>query len=71
MTDTVECYAGSTNPETPRAFIWQGQRDEVQEVIERRREPHGVGFLVRGAQSGRFFNLFYTFRTHTWQIHPC
>lgn len=64
----VECYAGSTYPERPLAFTWEGQRYEVQEVIDRRREPEGVGFLVRSATSDTLFDLFYSTESDSWQI---
>ena len=28
----VECYAGHRFPERPRAFDWEGERIEVEEV---------------------------------------
>lgn len=66
----VECYAGSTYPERPLAFTWEGQRYEVQEVIRRRREPEGIGFLVRSTTSDILFDLFYNTESDSWQIVP-
>lgn len=31
----VECYAGYKSNETPRAFLWQGRRYEIKEVVDR------------------------------------
>lgn len=31
----VECYAGYRSDETPRNFIYRGQRKEIAEVIDR------------------------------------
>ena len=69
----VECYAGSTFPESPRALEWEGQHYLVEAILERRREPHGVGFLVRCSpecytSDAAIFNLFYFFEEEQWQI---
>ena len=32
---SVECYAGAETEETPRRFLWEGQRVEVGEVLDR------------------------------------
>jgi hypothetical protein len=32
---TVECYAGYKANETPRAFIYQGRRYDILEVVDR------------------------------------
>lgn len=70
MNETVECYAGSSYPERPRALVWQGQRYEVKEIIQRRRQPEGVGFVVRSASPEMIFDLFYTIAADQWQIKP-
>lgn len=70
MTAKVECYAGSTYPEHPRALTWENQRYQVCDIIQRRREPDGVGFLVRCAPDDMLFNLFYLTKEEHWQIQP-
>jgi hypothetical protein len=70
MSPEVECYAGGSYPERPKAFQWEGQRYEVQEIIQRWREPEGIGFLVRCSPDERIFDLFYTSRKDYWQISP-
>jgi len=70
MNTIVECYAGSSSPETPRALVWVGQRFTIQTILERWREPHGIGFLVLCMPGEAFFDLFYTTETNQWQIHP-
>lgn len=70
MTKTVECYAGSSYPERPRAFMWGGQRYDVKEIIQRRREPEGVGFVVRSLSPEMIFDLFYNIASDQWQIKP-
>ncbi len=70
MSHPVECYAGSTYPERPRALLWQGTRYLVSEVIARRREPEGVGFLVRCTPDDAVFDLFYLIKSDQWLITP-
>ncbi|MEA3325902.1 MAG: hypothetical protein U9R53_01105 [Chloroflexota bacterium] len=68
MTPEVECYAGSTYPEQPRAFSWEDQHYQVLAVLQRRREPEGVGFLVRCAPGESVFDLFYLTEEAAWKI---
>jgi hypothetical protein len=70
MKDQVECYAGGSYPEDPRAVIWEGQRYRVQEVLQRRRTPEGLGFLVQCSPEERVFDLFYLTLERRWQIQP-
>ena len=70
MTHAVEAYAGSTYPESPRALIWEDCRYEVQEILHRRREPQGVGFIVRCNPDQAMFDLFYESEKEEWQIQP-
>lgn len=70
MNPIVECYAGSTYPESPRALTWQEQRYRVEEIIQRRREPAGVGFMVRCSPGDCLFDLFYLIEEDQWQIQP-
>ena len=61
----VECYSGSEYAEYPRAFDWQGQRLEVEEVLQRRRTPSGKAFRVQVAD-GQVFDLFYDEMSQAW-----
>jgi hypothetical protein len=70
MSVEVECYAGSSHPETPRALVWEGKRYTVQAVLERRREPHGIGFLIHCSPGDQLFDLFYQIKEDQWQIQP-
>jgi len=70
MKSDVECYAGSTYPEHPRALCWEGSRYTVLEIIQRRREPEGMGFLVRCSPGDTLFDLFYHTQKDQWQIQP-
>lgn len=68
MTPQVQCYAGSTYPEKPRAFDWEGQHYVIEAIIRRWREPHGLGFFVRCSPEGEVFSLFYRIEDDDWQI---
>jgi len=70
MTSKVECYAGSTYPESPRALTWQGQRYTVSEITQRWREPEGVGFSVCCEPYQALFDLFYQIEEAMWTIQP-
>lgn len=70
MRNKVKAYAGSSHPETPRAFEWEGQTYLVQAVLERWREPHRLGFLVRSTPGETLFKLFYLIEEEQWQIQP-
>jgi len=65
----VECYAGSRGEEEPRAFLHEGRRVVVDEIVERWRSPDHRGFRVR-ARDGRQFVLRHEEATGAWQIEP-
>ena len=68
MTDWVECYAGGSYPEKPRAVIWEGQRYLVETIHDQRRVPDGVGFRVLCQPDETIFDLFYNINLDTWEI---
>jgi hypothetical protein len=43
----VRCYAGSTYPERPEAFEWEGAEKQVARIMQRWRTPEAIGFRVR------------------------
>lgn len=65
----VECYSGATHPETPRRVIWQGTIYQVDCVIDRQRRPDCLVFLVKCSPNETLFELTYTIKTESWQIH--
>ena len=69
MRARVECYAGHRYPERPRAFFWEGERKEVQEIKHSWRIPGGLVFRVRVADD-RCFTLTYDENTAEWNIQP-
>jgi hypothetical protein len=70
----VECYSGYKLNERPRSFIYQGQRYEIQEIINRWYEggidstrPEESYFKAR-TNEGRIFILRYLFLFDSWSI---
>jgi hypothetical protein len=68
--DRVESYAGASSPEEPRVVWWQENRYTVEEIIDRRRDPYGLGFLVRCSPENVIFDLYYFFEADSWRILP-
>ena len=68
MTTHVECYAGASYPEKPRALTWQGHRYTVDAILSQKREPDGLRFQVRCRPDDALFDLFYSITTNAWQI---
>ena len=66
----VQSYAGSTNPEQPRSLEWEGKHYQVQEIINRAREPECMRFLVRCSPENRLFQLEYDLIDGKWLIQP-
>ena len=70
MKETVACYAGAAYPEDPRRVTWQGRHYTVDQILQRRRTPEGVGFLVQ-CSPDQVFDLFYLTLQDRWRIQPC
>jgi hypothetical protein len=67
LSELVECHSGYAYGERPVAFTWQGQRQEVVEILARWRSPDGRIFRVRAA-GGWIFELLYHERDEVWHI---
>jgi hypothetical protein len=63
----VECYSGSEYAERPVALYWEGERLEIEEMIDRQRTPQGINFRVRTV-NGSYFELFYDQFDDQWTI---
>ena len=63
----VICYSGSEYGEYPRAFVWQGQRLEVREVLQRWRTPGGKRFRLL-AVDDHVYELFYDELSQAWLV---
>ena len=70
MKEPVVCYAGAFYPEKPRTVIWEGQLYIIKNIIQRRKTPEGVGFLVQCSPDEVIFDLFYFDLEARWQIQP-
>jgi hypothetical protein len=46
---------------------WQGERLEVEAVLQSWRDPQGRGFRVRSV-GGQVFDLFFDLVTDSWRI---
>ncbi|MBO9361309.1 MAG: hypothetical protein J7452_03800 [Thermoflexus sp.] len=65
----VRCYAGSTYPERPEAFEWEGVEKQVAQILRRWRTPEAIGFRVR-TEDGMRFDLIYDPRWDQWAVIP-
>ncbi|GAB4390276.1 MAG: hypothetical protein Kow0025_21200 [Thermodesulfovibrionales bacterium] len=67
----VTAYSGYRGEETPRAFVLEGRRVEVSEVIDARVEEDAGGgprrrvFRVKGSD-GRVYRLYYSEAEAAW-----
>jgi len=66
----VECHSGASYGEEPRAFQWQGIRNEVEQILIRWRNPMQRVFVIRN-QLGERFRLTYDELEDEWTIEPC
>ncbi len=65
----VRCYAGTTYPERPESFEWEGVEKSVADILRRWRTPEALGFRVRTAD-GMVFDLIYDLRSDQWAVIP-
>ncbi len=70
MDARVSTYSGSRLHERSLSFIWQGQRLEVREVLERGYGPDSLFFKVAAAD-GRVYLLEYHAATDSWEVRAC
>ena len=63
----VECYSGHTFAERPTAFVWQGRRYQIGEILKRWRAPEGPGFRVLTPE-GAQFELTYDETQDQWYL---
>ncbi len=64
----VECRSDIEYAERPLAFTWQGQRHEIQDILQAWRIPNGKRFRVLTTDD-QIFDLFFDEPTAEWQIH--
>jgi hypothetical protein len=63
----VECYSGHEYPERPLAFECEGQRKQIESIIESHRTPRGRFFRVR-TKDNQLFDLSYDEALDAWSI---
>jgi hypothetical protein len=63
----VECRSEYTYAQRPVAFLWQGERLEVEEVQASWQHPQGKKFLIR-TRDDRIFELTYNELNQDWHI---
>ncbi|MBN2149645.1 MAG: hypothetical protein JW726_19815 [Anaerolineales bacterium] len=64
----VECRSDSEYAERPTALVWEGERLEITEILQRWRTPQEKQFLVRTRLHGLFM-IAYSFQEDCWSIH--
>ena len=70
----VECYSGFKANERPVAFTYQGERQEIQEVVDR--WYHGglysskpvINFFKVRTADGKVYLLRYQFDSDAWSL---
>ena len=67
-TAQVECYSGHTYAQRPVAFVWNGQRVEIDEIETDENFPEGKYFRVR-TSNGLRFELTYLTNEDKWIIN--
>jgi len=68
MSEIVECHSEHEYAEKPVVLTWEGQRLEIEVILERWRIPGAKCFRVRTAD-GQEFELFYGELYDEWRIH--
>jgi hypothetical protein len=63
----VRCYAGTSYPERPVAFEWEGRWLEVAELLRQARTPRGLVFDV-SAEDGQRYRLEWTRAADEWTV---
>jgi hypothetical protein len=69
MNEKVECHSGFTYAERPVAFLWEGRRCAIREIIKEWRIPGGHCFKVLTDEQ-LTFELFYGELYDEWRINP-
>lgn len=66
-TEQVFCRSGYEFAERPTAFIWEGERIQINELVARWRTPDGKRFLVQTVDN-RIFTLVFIESSAVWRI---
>jgi hypothetical protein len=68
MADRVECHSGFEYAERPVALHWEGDRLEIEEILDRWQIPDSKCFRVR-TRDGQIFELFFNELYDEWRIY--
>jgi hypothetical protein len=63
----VHCYAGTSYPERPVAFEWEGRWLDVTRIIAQARSPAGLEFDLL-AEDGQRYRLKWAEISDVWSI---
>lgn len=63
----VICRSDSRYAERPVGLIWNGQRLEIETILDRWRTPDGLWFRIF-TRDGQIFELFYNEQWKEWSI---
>ena len=70
----VECYSGFKANERPIAFTYQGERREIQEIVDRWYEGgldssrHVINYFKVNAADGKVYLLRYQSELDAWSL---
>ena len=67
MEADVECYSGSMYAEKPLAFLHDGKKHRVSEVLAEYLLENGKCFFVR-TEDDLLFQLFYNVTRDRWEV---
>lgn len=70
MPELVECLSDIEYAERPMAFCWQGERQNIHQVIASWRTPQAKWFRVLG-EEGQIYDLCYTYTLDAWSVIQC
>ncbi|MCE5209552.1 MAG: hypothetical protein LLG42_14735 [Chloroflexi bacterium] len=71
----VECYSGSRYGEHPLAFVYEGRRYTIANIIRQWRMPEGLCFRIltqeeKPSLEGQLFDLIYLEYEDEWNVFP-
>lgn len=68
MPALVECRSNFEYAERPTALVWEGQRLEIDKILEASLTPNGKNFRVH-TTDGKIFELVYSHVYDEWCIN--
>jgi hypothetical protein len=65
----VECHSGYEYADRPTAFVWEGERKEIIDLLASWRTPQGKYFIIKTSDL-HVFELCYDQANDNWTIRP-